>query len=34
LDGTTLTAQGRSGALSVIALAGRGCLFDPGPHVV
>jgi len=34
LDGTTLTAQGRSGALSVIALAGRGCMFDPGPHVV
>jgi fructose-1,6-bisphosphatase II len=33
LDGTTLTAQGRSGALSVIALAGRGCLFDPGPIV-
>lgn len=31
LDGTTLTAQGRSGALSVIALAGRGAMFNPGP---
>eukprot|EP00878_Enallax_costatus_P000604 GHUV01000705.1.p1 GENE.GHUV01000705.1~~GHUV01000705.1.p1 ORF type:complete len:427 (+),score=98.84 GHUV01000705.1:278-1558(+) len=31
LDGTTLTAQGRSGALAVIALAERGCLYDPGP---
>ncbi|GFR50410.1 hypothetical protein Agub_g12627 [Astrephomene gubernaculifera] len=31
LDGTTLTAQGRSGAISVIAVAERGALFDPGP---
>lgn len=31
LDGTTLTAQGRNGAVSVIALASRGSLFDPGP---
>lgn len=31
LDGTTLTAQGRNGAISVIAVAERGALFDPGP---
>lgn len=31
LDGTSLTAQGRNGAVSVIALAPRGGLFDPGP---
>lgn len=31
LDGTTLISQGRSGAVSVIALAERGALFDPGP---
>lgn len=31
LDGTTLCAQGRSGAISVIAVAKRGSLFDPGP---
>lgn len=31
LDGTTLTAQGRNGAVSVIAVAERGALFDPGP---
>ncbi len=31
VDGTTLTAMGRSGALSVIALAERGSMFDPGP---
>lgn len=31
LDGTTLTAMGRSGAVSVIAVAERGALFDPGP---
>jgi len=31
LDGTSLTAQGRNGAVSVIALASRGSLFDPGP---
>ena len=30
LDGTTLTAQGRTGAISVIALAERGSLFNPG----
>ncbi len=33
LDGTTLTAQGRNGAISVIAVAERGALFDPGPCV-
>lgn len=27
----TCTAQGRNGAISVIALAERGALFDPGP---
>ncbi|CAL5220210.1 g2185 [Coccomyxa viridis] len=31
LDGTTLVSQGRNGAISVIALAERGALFDPGP---
>lgn len=31
LDGTTLTAQGRNGAVAVIAVAERGALFDPGP---
>eukprot|EP00879_Flechtneria_rotunda_P002972 GHRR01003189.1.p1 GENE.GHRR01003189.1~~GHRR01003189.1.p1 ORF type:complete len:324 (+),score=99.22 GHRR01003189.1:567-1538(+) len=31
LDGTTLTAQGRSGAIAVIALAERGCMYNPGP---
>lgn len=31
VDGTTLTAKGLSGALSVIALAERGSMFDPGP---
>lgn len=31
LDGTTLIAQGRNGAVSVIAVAERGGLFDPGP---
>eukprot|EP00884_Botryococcus_braunii_P021724 jgi/Botrbrau1/8235/Bobra.0392s0030.1 len=31
LDGTTLTSQGRSGAVSVIAVAERGALYDPGP---
>jgi len=31
VDGTTLTAMGRSGALSVIALSERGSMFDPGP---
>src|SRR5688500_2751306 len=31
LDGTRLTAQGRPNAVSVIALAERGSMFDPGP---
>ena len=31
IDGTTLTAQGRNGALAVIALSERGTMFDPGP---
>lgn len=31
IDGTTLTAMGRNGALSVIALAERGSMFNPGP---
>lgn len=31
LDGTTLTAQGRDGAITVIALAEPGTLLDPGP---
>jgi fructose-1,6-bisphosphatase II len=33
IDGTTLTALGRNGAISVIALAERGTMFDPGPCV-
>ncbi len=33
IDGTTLTAKGQNGALSVIALAEQGTLFDPGPCV-
>ena len=33
IDGTTLTAMGRNGALSVIALAERGTMFNPGPCV-
>jgi fructose-1,6-bisphosphatase II len=33
LEGTTLTAQGQPAALSVIALAERGTMFDPGPCV-
>jgi fructose-1,6-bisphosphatase II len=33
IDGTTLTAQGRAGALSVIAVAERDAMFDPGPCV-
>jgi len=33
IDGTTLTAQGRNGALAVIALAERGAMFFPGPVV-
>lgn len=31
IDGTTPTAMGRGGALSVIAVAERGTMFDPGP---
>ena len=31
IDGTTLTAQGKTNALSVIACADRGSMFDPGP---
>jgi fructose-1,6-bisphosphatase II len=31
LEGTRLAAQGRPNALSVIALSGRGSMFDPGP---
>jgi len=31
LDGTRLTAFGRDGALSVIAIAPEGSLYDPGP---
>jgi len=33
IDGTTLTAKGRSGALAVIALSERGTMFNPGPCV-
>ena len=33
IDGTTLTAKGMNGALSVVALAERGTMFDPGPIV-
>jgi len=33
LEGTTLTAKGMPNALSVIALSGRGTMFDPGPCV-
>ncbi|MGH9300072.1 MAG: class II fructose-bisphosphatase [Acidimicrobiales bacterium] len=33
IDGTTLTALGRGGALSVIAVSERGSMFDPGPCV-
>jgi fructose-1,6-bisphosphatase II len=33
LEGTTLCARGLPGALSVIALAERGAMFDPGPCV-
>jgi fructose-1,6-bisphosphatase II len=31
IDGTTLTAKGRNGAVSVIALSERGTMFNPGP---
>ena len=33
IDGTTLTALGRGNALSVIAVSGRGTMFNPGPCV-
>jgi fructose-1,6-bisphosphatase II len=33
IDGTTLTSLGRNHAVSVIALAQRGTMFDPGPCV-
>ena len=33
IDGTTPTAMGRGGALSVIAVADKGSMFDPGPFV-
>lgn len=33
IDGTTLTASGRSGALSVVALATRGSMYAPGSLV-
>ena len=33
IDGTTLTALGRSGAIAVIAVSERGTMFDPGPCV-
>lgn len=33
IDGTTLTAAGRSGALSVVALAERGAMYAPGKLV-
>ncbi|HVX17588.1 MAG TPA: class II fructose-bisphosphatase [Acidimicrobiales bacterium] len=33
IDGTTLTALGRSGAIAVIAVAERGTMFNPGPCV-
>ena len=31
IDGTTLTANGRGNALSVIAVSEKGTMFDPGP---
>jgi len=31
IDGTTLTSRGQSGALSVIAVAEKGSMFNPGP---
>lgn len=33
IDGTTATAKGRDGAVSVIALSERGTMFNPGPCV-
>src|SRR6187402_2325564 len=31
IDGTTLTALGRSNAIAVIAVGERGSMYDPGP---
>ena len=31
LDGTSLIAGGKDGAIAVIAIAERGAMFDPGP---
>ncbi|MDQ4142256.1 MAG: class II fructose-bisphosphatase [Actinomycetota bacterium] len=31
IEGTTMTSKGQPGALSVIAVANRGAMFDPGP---
>jgi fructose-1,6-bisphosphatase II len=33
IDGTTLTAMGRAGAIAVIAVSERGSMFNPGPCV-
>lgn len=33
IDGTSLTAHGRPGAIAVIAVAERGAMFNPGPCV-
>lgn len=33
IDGTTLLSEGKSGSLSVIALAPQGTMFNPGPCV-
>ena len=33
IDGTTLTSLGRNNALSVLAVAERGSMFNPGPCV-
>ncbi|MHB8670134.1 MAG: class II fructose-bisphosphatase [Acidimicrobiales bacterium] len=33
VEGTTLTALGRGNAISVIAVSGRGTMFNPGPCV-
>ncbi|HEX9888482.1 MAG TPA: class II fructose-bisphosphatase [Nitriliruptorales bacterium] len=33
IDGTRLLAEGRPGALAVLAVAPRGTMFDPGPMV-
>ncbi len=33
IDGTRLVAQGQANALSVVAVAARGAMFDPGPCV-